>query len=120
MLSQENADLVRYNQYNMSKPKTMSRPYMGDIYKFLTEGEGRVIGNLAADKDMLARKVINRYQVHFKDQKCEEAAADLRQAMKEYTARLRILRGMWPVDVPISLRSYLYMALAEQFNEPPG
>lgn len=93
---------------------------MGDIYKFLTLGEGRIIGQKAYKGDILCKKIINRYVVHRKDQKCEDAAKELRKILKEYAAILRIVNKKWPNNIPISLRSYAPIMQPQNYTEPPG
>ena len=91
---------------------------MSDVYKFFASGEGKTIGKLAFEGDILCRKIINRYVVHYKDQECEEAAQELREVLKEYSGKLWKKKGKWPPNVPFSLRSYVYISKMSDFTRP--
>jgi hypothetical protein len=101
----------------------MIKPYMGDIYRYLKNKEGKRIGEAAFEGDALCKEIIEKYEAHYCNQKCEKAASNLKEVLKDYANMLRNELGHWPSNTPLSLRIRKIQVVDETvdvFSIPPG
>lgn len=82
----------------------INKPYMGDIYRYLKNGEGRKIGEAAFEGDTLCKDIIEKYKEHYFNRECAGRASELKEALKEYASSIREKTGSWPNNTPLSLR----------------